>query len=138
MELLISTLEQGMIYGIMALGVYITYKILDFPDLTVDGSFPLGAAVTAVMVTKGIPAGFALPVSFLAGALAGALTGFIHVKLKVKDLLSGIIMMTVLYTDVYKRQRPDCEKLQNSASITEDECRILFLNVSWILLNVFD
>lgn len=98
MELLISTLEQGMIYGIMALGVYITYKILDFPDLTVDGSFPLGAAVTAVMVTKGIPAGFALPVSFLAGALAGALTGFIHVKLKVKDLLSGIIMMTVLYT----------------------------------------
>ena len=51
MELLISTLEQGMIYGIMALGVYITYKILDFPDLTVDGNFPLGAAVTAVIVT---------------------------------------------------------------------------------------
>ena len=52
MELVISTLEQGMIYGIMALGVYITYKILDFPDLTVDGSFPMGAAITAVMITK--------------------------------------------------------------------------------------
>lgn len=98
MELLISTLEQGMIYGIMALGVYITYKILDFPDLTVDGSFPLGAAVTAVMITNGIPAALALPASFLAGAAAGALTGLIHVRLKVKDLLSGIIMMTALYT----------------------------------------
>ncbi len=98
MELLISTLEQGMIYGIMALGVYITYKILDFPDLTVDGSFPLGAAVTAVMITNGIPAALALPASFLTGAAAGALTGLIHVKLKVKDLLSGIIMMTALYT----------------------------------------
>lgn len=98
MELLISTLEQGMIYGIMALGVYITYKILDFPDLTVDGSFPLGAAVTAVMITNGIPAALALPASFLAGAAAGALTGLIHVKLKVKDLLSGIIMLTALYT----------------------------------------
>lgn len=53
MELVISTLEQGMIYGIMALGVYITYKILDFPDLTVDGSFPMGAAITAVMITNG-------------------------------------------------------------------------------------
>lgn len=98
MELVISVLEQGMIYGIMALGVYITYKILDFPDLTVDGSFPMGAAITAVMITKGIPAIAALPVCFLAGALIGVLTGLIHVKLKVRDLLSGIIMMTALYT----------------------------------------
>lgn len=94
MELVISTLEQGMIYGIMALGVYITYKILDFPDLTVDGSFPMGAAITAVMITNGVPAILTLPVCFLVGALAGVLTGLIHVKLKVRDLLSGIIMMT--------------------------------------------
>lgn len=98
MELLISVLEQGMIYGIMALGVYITYKILDFPDLTVDGSFPMGAAITAVMITKGIPAALTLPACFLAGVFAGVLTGLIHVKLKVRDLLSGIIMMTALYT----------------------------------------
>lgn len=98
MGLLISVLEQGMIYGIMALGVYITYKILDFPDLTVDGSFPLGAAITAVMILKGFPAVLTLPVSFLIGAFVGALTGLIHVKLKVRDLLSGIIMMTALYT----------------------------------------
>lgn len=98
MELVISVLEQGMIYGIMALGVYITYKILDFPDLTVDGSFPMGAAVTAVMIANGAPALLTLPVCFLAGAFAGVLTGLIHVKLKVRDLLSGIIMMTALYT----------------------------------------
>lgn len=98
MILLLSILEQGMIYAIMALGVYITYKILDFPDLTVDGSFPLGAALTAVLISKGINPCITLPLSFAAGALAGVLTGLIHVKLKVRDLLSGIIMMTALYT----------------------------------------
>lgn len=98
MQLVISVLEQGFIYAIVALGIYITYKILDFPDLTVDGSFPLGAAVAAVMITKGVPAIVTLPVSFLAGGLAGLITGLIHVKLRVRDLLSGIIVMTALYT----------------------------------------
>lgn len=82
----------------MALGIYITYKILDFPDLTVDGSFPMGAAITAVMISKDINPLLTLPVSFLLGALVGVCTGLIHVKLKVRDLLSGIIMMTALYT----------------------------------------
>lgn len=99
MALLLSVLEQGMIYGILALGVYITYKILDFPDLTVDGSFPFGAAITVRMISDlGAPAILTLPVSFLGGALVGMCTGLIHVKLKVRDLLSGIIMMTGLYT----------------------------------------
>lgn len=98
MALILSVLEQGMIYAIMALGVYITYKILDFPDLTVDGSFPLGAAITAVMITKGFHPILTLLVSFVAGAFVGTLTGLIHVKCKVRDLLSGIIMMTALYT----------------------------------------
>lgn len=98
MVLIQSVLEQGMIYAIMALGVYITYKILDFPDLTVDGSFPMGAALTALMISKDIHPLLTLPVSFLAGAFVGTLTGLIHVKLKVRDLLSGIIMMTALYT----------------------------------------
>ena len=98
MALLLSVLEQGMIYGILALGVYITYKILDFPDLTVDGSFPLGAAVTCILISKGVNPYLTMPVSFLAGALVGMITGLIHVKLKVRDLLSGIIMMTALYT----------------------------------------
>lgn len=98
MSLLLSVLEQGLIYAIMALGVYITYKILDFPDLTVDGSFPLGAAITAVMIKNGVNPFLTLPVCFVAGGLVGILTGLIHVKLKVRDLLSGIIMMTALYT----------------------------------------
>lgn len=98
MSLLLSVLEQGMIYAIMALGVYITYKILDFPDLTVDGSFPFGAAVTCALIVKGVNPLVTLPVSFLLGAAIGGCTGLIHVKLKVRDLLSGIIMMTALYT----------------------------------------
>ncbi len=99
MALILSVLEQGMIYGILALGVYITYKILDFPDLTVDGSFPFGAAVTVRMINgMGLPPILTLPCSFLGGALVGICTGLIHVKLKVRDLLSGIVMMTGLYT----------------------------------------
>lgn len=98
MDFIITILEQGLIYAILALGVYITYKILDFPDLTVDGSFPLGAAVTAALITRGMNPYLTLPVSFLAGVLAGICTGLIHVKCKVRDLLSGIIMMTALWT----------------------------------------
>lgn len=98
MGIYVTILEQGLIYGILALGVYITYKILDFPDLTVDGSFPLGAALTATMITRGVNPYLTLPVSFLIGVIAGICTGLIHVKCKVRDLLSGIIMMTALWT----------------------------------------
>ena len=71
MTLVLSVLEQGMIYAIMALGIYITYTILDFPDLTVDGSFPLGAALSAVLITKGVNPILTLLVTFAAGAFAG-------------------------------------------------------------------
>lgn len=98
MDFIITILEQGLIYGILGLGVYITYKILDFPDLTVDGSFPLGAAITAALITRGMNPYLTLPLAFLAGAAAGVCTGLIHVKCKVRDLLSGIIMMTALWT----------------------------------------
>lgn len=93
-----SILVQGLIFAIMTLGVYITYKILDFPDLSVDGTFPLGAAVTAVMISNDLNPYLALPVSFCAGMAAGIITGLIHVKLAVRDLLAGIVMMTALYT----------------------------------------
>ena len=102
--IIFGILEEGLVYAIMALGVYITYKILDFPDLSVDGTFPLGAAVTAAGIANGLPfVGTISPVaalfiSFAVGALAGCITGLIHVKLKVRDLLSGIIVMTALYS----------------------------------------
>lgn len=99
--ILISILEQGLIYGIMALGIYISYKILDFPDLSVDGTFPLGAAVTAALMLKGVNPWLCLPVSAAAGAAAGAVTGVLHVKLKIKDLLAGILTMTALYSINY-------------------------------------
>ena len=98
MSLIIAILEQGLIYAILGMGVYITYKILDFPDLTVDGSFPLGAAITAILIVKGVNPYMTLPIAFLVGALAGAITGMIHVFFKIRDLLSGIIMMTALWT----------------------------------------
>lgn len=98
MTLLLSVFEQGLIYAIMALGVYITYKILDFADLTVDGSFPMGAAIAVILIDKGMNPFLTLPIAFASGALVGVITGLIHVKLKVRDLLSGIIMMTALYT----------------------------------------
>ena len=102
--IIFGILEEGLVYAIMALGVYITYKILDFPDLSEDGTFPLGAAVTAAGIANGLPfIGTISPVaalffSFTVGALAGCITGLIHVKLKVRDLLSGIIVMTALYS----------------------------------------
>lgn len=98
---IIGALELGSIYAVMALGIYITYKILDFPDLTVDGSFPLGGAVTAAMITSGKSPLLAMLVSLIVGAIAGLATGIIHVKCKIRDLLSGIIVMTGLYSINY-------------------------------------
>ena len=98
LETCAGTLTQGLIYAILSYGIFITYKILDFPDLTVDGSFPLGAAVTAVLLTRGVNAWLTLPVSLLIGAAAGLCTGLIHVRAKVRDLLAGIITMTALYS----------------------------------------
>ena len=97
-ELLESRVTQGFIYALLTYGIFITYKLLDFPDLTVDGSFPLGAAVTAVMLLNGVNPYLTLLVAMAAGALAGLATGLIHVKLKVRDLLAGIITMTALFS----------------------------------------
>lgn len=96
LPLIKNVLEEGFIYGIMVMGVYITYKILDFPDLSVDGTFPLGCCVTAVLITAGVNPWAACILAFLAGAAAGCVTGILHVKLRVTDLLSGIIVMTAL------------------------------------------
>ena len=98
MIILLGILEEGLVYAIMALGVYISYKILDFPDLSVDGTFPMGAALTATLIVAGVNPYLTLVLSFLLGAAAGCVTGLIHVKLKVRDLLSGIIVMTGLYS----------------------------------------
>ena len=96
--IIIGILNEGFIYAIVSFGVYITYRILDFPDMTVDGSFPLGMSITAILLIHDINPIITLIVSFLIGVVAGTITGIIHVKLKVRDLLSGIIMMIALYS----------------------------------------
>ena len=93
-----ATIEQSLIFAIMVLGVYISFRILNFPGMTVDGTFPLGAAISAKLLTLGVNPYLTLLVALVAGAVAGAVTGLIHVKLKVKDLLAGILVMTALYS----------------------------------------
>ena len=97
-KMLQATIEQSLIFAIMVLGVYISFRILNFPDMTVDGTFPLGAAISAKLLTLGVNPYLTLLVALVAGAAAGAITGLIHVKLKVKDLLAGILVMTALYS----------------------------------------
>lgn len=89
---------EGLIYGIMVLGVFITFRILDFPDLTVDGSFPMGAALMAIFILKGYHLWLALLIAFAGGLAAGVVTALIHNKLKVPHLLAGILTMTMLYS----------------------------------------
>lgn len=98
MDILISVLEQGLILSIAVFGVYITFKILDFPDMSADGTFPLGAAVTAVCLLKGINPFAACILSFAAGCIGGLITGILHVKFKISNLLSGILVMIALYS----------------------------------------
>lgn len=93
-----GSIEQGLAFAIMALGVYFTSRVLNFPDLTVDGSFPLGAAVTAALITRGCAPWFATLMALGAGLLAGAATGLLNTKLRISGMLAGILTMTGLYS----------------------------------------
>jgi len=92
------SLEQGLAYGLVALGIVITFRILAFPDLTVDGSFPLGAAVVSRLIIEGVSPIYGIFMAILCGFLAGCCTGFLNTKLKINSLLAGILMMTMLYS----------------------------------------
>lgn len=98
MQIILGVLTEGLVYAILSLGVYITYKILDFPDLSVDGTFPLGAAVTVTMILLGVPIPLAMLAATAAGVVFGVVTGIINVKFKIRDIISGIIVMTALYS----------------------------------------
>lgn len=97
-QMISGTLEQGLGFGIMAMGVYLTFRVLQFPDLTVDGSFPLGAAVAASLIVAGVPPVAATLAAAVAGCAAGAITGILHTKLRIAGLLAGILTMTSLYS----------------------------------------
>lgn len=98
MDLILSSISQGLLWSVLAMGVYLTYRILNVSDLTVEGSFPLGAAVASSMIVAGYPALLATIVAFLAGTVAGWITGFLHAKLNIPSLLAGIVTMTGLYS----------------------------------------
>jgi putative ABC transport system permease protein len=93
-----SALEIGLAFALVALGVYLTFRILDLPDLTVDGSFPLGAAVSASLIVGGFSPWFSLFIAVLAGSVAGLITAILHIKLRIINLLASIITMTALYS----------------------------------------
>ena len=94
---ILGAIEQGLIYGLVAMGIYLSYRTLDIADLTTDGSFTLGAAVSAMLTTLGLPI-LGLAGAVLAGALAGGVTAILQTKLRVQPILSGIITMTALYS----------------------------------------
>ena len=94
----LGVLEQGLLWGIMVLGVYITFRVLNFPDLTVDGSFTLGAAVAARIILEGYDPWLGTSLALVCGSMAGLVTGFLNTKLRIPPLLSGILMMIALYS----------------------------------------
>jgi putative ABC transport system permease protein len=95
---LINILEQGLLFSLVSIGVYITYKILDFPDLSVDSTFPLGAAISAALLVNGVNPWISIIAATLGGAIAGGITAFLHVKLKITNLMAGILVMIGLYS----------------------------------------
>lgn len=116
---MIGAVEGGLLYALMALGVYITFRILDFPDLTVDGSFTTGAAIGTVMTIAGSPPWLAVIYAFIGGGLAGACTGLLHTKGKINGLLSGIIMMIALYSINLRILGKPVVSLRNEANLFE-------------------
>ena len=98
MDFYLSAIVQGLCFSALALGIFISMKIFNIPDITTDGSYTLGGSVTGILLTQQLPVSIILPAVILAGATAGAITGIIHTKLKLNPLLSGILVMTSLYS----------------------------------------
>ena len=132
-----ATIEQSLIFAIMVLGVYISFRILNFPDMTVDGTFPLGAAISAKLLTLGVNPYLTLLVALVAGAAAGAVTGLIHVKLKVKDLLAGILVMTALYSVNLRVMEKSNIPLFEEDNIFNTEYSMMITIVVLILISKF-
>ena len=136
-KMLQATIEQSLIFAIMVLGVYISFRILNFPDMTVDGTFPLGAAISAKLLTLGVNPYLTLLVALVAGAAAGAITGLIHVKLKVKDLLAGILVMTALYSVNLRVMGKSNIPLFEEDNIFNTEYSMMITRVVLILISKF-
>lgn len=125
---LVGAVQIGLIYGLVALGVYLTFRVINFPDLTVDGSFPLGAAIAASLIVNNVNALLATFIAFLGGMLAGYVTGYLHVRWKILGLLAGILTMTGLYSiNLRIMGRPNISLLMQPTVFSPS------LNIFWIL-----
>lgn len=113
----IGALEQGLVYGIMVVGVYLTFRILDFPDLTVDGSLPLGAAISAVAISNGVNPYLSLLLAMAGGFAAGAVTAVLNTKFKILHLLASILTMIALYSINIRIMGGPNIALMNSAAV---------------------
>lgn len=119
-----SILIEGLIYGIMVLGVFSTFRVLNFCDMTVDGTFPLGACVLAACLTHGVPLVGSICIAFICGLAAGLVTSAIYTKLKIPDLLAGILTMTMLYSV--------------NLRIMSNKANISFLKIDTLFSRIYD
>lgn len=126
LDIALGALEQGLAFGLMALGVYVTFRVLDFPDLTADGSFALGGASAAALLVAGAGPATATIAAGFAGALAGAATGLLHTRFRISGLLAGILTMTALYSvNLRVMGRANIPLLTQSTLFTLVENRVL-------------
>jgi putative ABC transport system permease protein len=136
-----GAVELGLLYALMALGVYITFRILDFPDLTVDGSFTTGGAIAALMISHGYNPVLACLAAFAGGLVAGACTGLLHTKGKINGLLSGILMMIALYSiNLRIMGKPNISLLGDNtifSSISPITLMIIVVIIVKLLLDLF-
>lgn len=136
-SLITISVEQGLIFAVLAIGVFITYKILDFPDMSVEGTFPLGAFIFAKFVTSGINPILSTILAFVFGSLTGAITYFLHIKMKIASLLAGILTMTILYSVNLRINGKANIPLYNNGSVFDYGNNILVLIVIVLIIKIF-
>ena len=135
MNILISILEQGLLFAISVMGIYITYKIMNFADLSMDGTYPLGGAVAGLLLMNGVNPWIATLIAAAAGALGGSITGLIHTKLKINGLMAGILVMFGLYSVNLRIMGKSNIPLFNSASVFDlPELKVAGTNLTPLLL----
>ncbi|GKQ43211.1 branched-chain amino acid ABC transporter permease [Companilactobacillus sp. RD055328] len=148
MNILVSTIGQGLIWSLLAIGLYITFRILDFPDMTVEGSFPLGAAIAVINIHSGNSIFYSMILAFVGGAIAGLVTALLYTKLKIPVLLSGILTMTALYSvNLRVLKKANLSLLNNKTifSFMQDlppnfniiVIGIIFISIIILLLSIF-
>ncbi|MCO1604413.1 ABC transporter permease [Desulfosporosinus nitroreducens] len=133
-QIALGTMEQGLMYAIMVLGVYLTFRILDYADLSVDGSFTLGAATATSLIVGGTDPWIATGMAFIAGTLAGLFTGILHTKFKITPLLSGILTMTALYSINLRVMGRANISLLGSRTVFSDFAKLPFMEEYGVLV----